>query len=279
MRVAIRTDCMPPTQNHGPVAVPILVYHVIGVAPVPGYPFSISRAEFHLHLQWLRSRGYASVNLDDLVAARSGRGRLPARPVILTFDDGYRDTVSTAAPLLVDYGFTATFFFVTGLLGQRSAWTTGRGFELALADRGQIRQLAALGFECGAHSVTHQRLGPLDDAAALAEMRDSRAALEDVLGKRVDHFAYPYGSRRPSVVRLAEAAGYVTACTTEPRLAFPSDTLYEIPRSTIRGNRNFLHFIAGVRSGRLLDEQPHIWDRVRSTAAAAAAYIPFMVFG
>ena len=98
--------------------VPILMYHEVTPTPVERYrKYTVTPAELASQLAWLRSRRYTSVDLDAVHAAFRGQGKLPPRPVVITFDDGSRDCLEHAVPALLAHGFTATFFIVGGLVG------------------------------------------------------------------------------------------------------------------------------------------------------------------
>jgi peptidoglycan/xylan/chitin deacetylase (PgdA/CDA1 family) len=185
----------------GPPTVPVLTYHRIVAAPRRGYPVpTVPPAEFARQLDWLRSRGYHTVSPGYLLAP----GPAPGRPLIITFDDGWRDNVA-AATLLRQRGFTGVIFVVTGSVGRPLTLT---------AD--QLRTLDRHGFTIAAHTVTHPHLDRLTPPQRLAELRQSRLYLERLLGHQVEFFAYPYGSTdlASGSATLVREAGY--------RLAFAS---------------------------------------------------------
>src|SRR5256712_1619834 len=103
---------------------PVLLYHKIDRIP-PGarYPRSyVTPERFEAQLAFLRRRGYESISFADYLAYRHGAGRLPRRPVIVTFDDGYRSNRDVALPLLQQYGFRATIFLVAERIGGTNTW-------------------------------------------------------------------------------------------------------------------------------------------------------------
>jgi peptidoglycan/xylan/chitin deacetylase (PgdA/CDA1 family) len=104
-------------------AVPILMYHEISAEFDPSFrKYVVSPRAFARQMQLLRVAGYTPITMDTLVTARASRASLPRRPVLITFDDGFRDGVSYAADVLRSQGFPATFFLVAGLMGQASEW-------------------------------------------------------------------------------------------------------------------------------------------------------------
>jgi peptidoglycan/xylan/chitin deacetylase (PgdA/CDA1 family) len=232
--------------------VPILMYHEVTPQPVPRYrKYSVTPAELARQLAWLRDHGYTAIDLDAVYDARRGTHALPPRPVAITFDDGSRDTIEHAVPIVADHGMTATFYAVAGLVGAWARWLLAENkLALPLADWGALREAERAGMRCEAHSVTHPRLATLPDDAARAELVRGRALLEQGLGHPVRHLAYPYGSFAPRTRELAAEAGYLTACTVREGLAAPDDDLLALPRVPVLGTEGFADFAHRVRTGR-----------------------------
>src|SRR5438132_12612965 len=116
------------------------MYHQISAAPVPAFSkYVVTTRVFARHMHWLALAGYTSVGLEASVGPRTD---LPRRPVIITFDDGYRECAQEAVPILCRWGFVGTFFLVAGLMGKTSRWLVGeRGIEFALMDWSTARRL------------------------------------------------------------------------------------------------------------------------------------------
>jgi peptidoglycan/xylan/chitin deacetylase (PgdA/CDA1 family) len=162
-------------------AVPILMLHEVSARPDPRYrKYTLTPRELDERLDWLRAKGYESVGMDDLLAARRGEGGLPDRPVAITFDDGGRDCIDHAVPALVRRNQTATFYIVAGVVGGPMRWLRAEiGFELPAADWPALRAAEAAGMHCEAHSVTHPRLATVSADGCLDELARGRAMLED----------------------------------------------------------------------------------------------------
>lgn len=236
-------------------SVPILVYH--DVSPVPPAAFrryAVTVRAFARQLAWLSGRGFQAIDMDALLRARTGREVLPRRPVIITFDDGFRSCVDHAVPLLRSRGFTAIFYLVGGLMGERSRWMPGAGGQLPLMTWSQARELASAGFQCGVHSMTHQRLTGLSRAGLQVELADARRRVEDRLGRPALHFAYPYGAYDGAARAAAGDAGYVTASSTRPGPSGPDDDLLALHRITVHGHDTLLDFACRLRTGAGLRE-------------------------
>ena len=237
--------------------VPILMYHEVSPDPSPAFRrYTVTVREFTRQMWWLAASGYQAIDMDALVGARLGRGSLPRRPVLITFDDGFQGCADHALPVLRARGFTAVFYLVTGLVGATSRWMRSTvGLELPLMSWQTIRALAAEGFQCGAHSVTHPPLAGLDPARCRAELADARRRLEDALGHPTVHLAYPYGAYDGAVQAMAAEAGYVTACSTRPGLSGPEDDLLALHRVNVYGHDSLFDFICRIRTGTALRER------------------------
>ncbi|MBC9735627.1 polysaccharide deacetylase family protein [Nocardioides marmotae] len=176
--------------------------------------------DFRRHLDVLEEWGACVLPLAE-AAARLRAGTLPDRAVALTFDDGYASVVETAWPLLRERGLATTLFVVSGILaGQRFAWDahepapcrTGR---LRPATAEELVAAADEGLDIGSHTVSHPWLPALDDDRLLAELVESRAVLEDLLGRPVRSLAYPTGGWDARVRAAAAVAGYSVGITVD----------------------------------------------------------------
>lgn len=183
----------------------VFMYHHVSSHPgggAYGTALTVTPQEFDDQLRLLRDRGCAVVGVEKLVAdvgTRASRGC----EVALTFDDGYDDAATAAAPMLRRYGDIGTFFVTTGFLGKPGHLT-----------QSDVRALARSGMDIEAHTLTHPDLTVLAPAAIDREVRGSRAALESITGGRVRAFAYPSGRFNAAVERAVNDAGYDVAFAT-----------------------------------------------------------------
>ncbi|HYR26663.1 MAG TPA: polysaccharide deacetylase family protein, partial [Aquabacterium sp.] len=169
-------------------------------------------------------------------------GVIAPRSVVLTFDDGYQDFHDHAWPALQEYGFPATVFLISGLIGQPARWQTDFERIAPLMDAPTIRRLQDEGVHFGSHAVNHDRLPQLDTEAVRHEVFDSKAALQDLLGREVSHFCYPYGEYDQRARDFVEQAGYQTGLTCIRGAANFADNPFEIPRKAISYGDNVLGF-------------------------------------
>jgi peptidoglycan/xylan/chitin deacetylase (PgdA/CDA1 family) len=187
---------------------PILMYHNVDrMPPDVRHPRNyVLPEQFEAQLAVLRRWGYQTISLTDWTAYRAG-GSLPPRPIVITFDDGYRSVQEVAWPILARYGFRATVFVVAGLLGGTNRWDADE-IQVPLLDAAEVRALHALGMPIGSHTLSHRSLRGLTDAEVLTEFQDSRTKLERLTGAPVRAVCYPYGQQDARIRTLAGAAGY-----------------------------------------------------------------------
>jgi peptidoglycan/xylan/chitin deacetylase (PgdA/CDA1 family) len=205
--------------------VPILMYHSVRDNPPPETaPLAVSPAVFADQMSLLRDRGFTPVPL--------GATELPAKPICITFDDGYADFHTHALPVLEAHGFTATVFVTTGWLDDAGADAAGRPLDQMLT-WAHVREVAEHDIDVAAHSHSHPQLDQLGDEALRDELTRSRSQLEDRLGTSVRTMAYPYGYSSARVRRAVELAGYSSAYAVENRIAQAGDR-YAIPRLTVQ---------------------------------------------
>ncbi len=193
------------------VAVPILMYHRIDLLKA-GLPqitrsLTVDPADFAAQMRWLASHGYHTLSQRQLFDALELGAALPAKPVLLTFDDGYRDVFGKAMPVLSQLHMHATAYVITSRIS---------GPDPSFLTWGRITGLEQHGFDIGSHTVHHLELTGLSDSQAFQELRDSKATLEQHLHHPVQWFAYPAGAENDHAAALVRQVGYVLAVTTHP---------------------------------------------------------------
>lgn len=233
----------------------VLMYHMI-TPPRPGARFNgmrVSPGMFERQLAWLRARGFTFDSMRDLAAKHPG-----PRSVVLTFDDGYRDNLLGALPLLQKHGARATLYLVAHR--DRGDWSAKRkahhdSGELArepkLSDE-EVRVLLASGcVELGAHTLTHANLSRLDPDQKRIEIAGSKDALEQRFGVEVASFAYPFGIWDARDRDLVREAGFSSAVTTVQGIdPWPPPDPFALRRVKISGREGFFAFRTRLRTGR-----------------------------
>ncbi|MBI3952201.1 MAG: polysaccharide deacetylase family protein [Acidobacteria bacterium] len=250
------------------------MYHQVTPRPIPAFrKYAVTPNAFAAQMNWLAWAGYVPIRLDALLDYRQGRGTLPSRPIVITFDDGFQDCIGHAVPILQAHGFTAIFFLVAGFVGKTSRWILpDRGIEFPLIDWPAARRLVATGFQCGSHTMNHPHLADLSTPTCRYELLESRHILEDNLGCEVRHLAYPHGSFSKKVQALAAEMGYRSACSVRIGLSMPDDDLLALHRIPVTGRDSLLDFICRLRTARsvgeiLLGRAQSAWQRLREAGA------------
>jgi peptidoglycan/xylan/chitin deacetylase (PgdA/CDA1 family) len=203
----------PPRFRRVRTPVPVLMYHAIGNPP-PGAPYPLlytAPAAFRAQMRALAAAGYRPVSLDRVWRAWHGRDRLPRKPVVLSFDDGYRGDYTFAAPILARRGWPAVLNLLVANLHR-----TGWGLRPWM-----VRHMARTGWRVESHTLTHPNLTTLDPRTLRREVARSRTLLRRRFHQRVAFFCYPAGAFDAAVVAAVRRAGYLGAETELPGLARP----------------------------------------------------------
>lgn len=193
--------------------------------PYYHHVFDDERADFARQLRWFRDRGDI-ISIDDAVACLESTDPIDGRYFCLTFDDGYRNCITNAVPILVDHGATSAFFVATRYIGASierdrvlvATLKGGAGYAEYL-DWDECRRMVAAGMTIGSHSVSHEQLSSLTEAEVEREMQDSKVEIERELGMPCDHFCCPSGRpgldfRQEREPAIAQRLGYRSFFTT-----------------------------------------------------------------
>ena len=216
--------------------VSILMYHQVGDFP----PMREHRSTYCHHRRFaaqmaLLSRlRYRVISLDDALQGILRKGELPSKAVVLTFDDGYENFSDYAFPVLRRYGFPATVYLLSGLLGQPSSWFAADGRDCPpLLGRESILRLSREDISFGSHGISHVKLAEVEEELMRREIFQSRRELTQLLGLKIEHFCYPYGSHSPKVIETVREAGYASAVTCVRGAAAPGEDPLQLPRKAI----------------------------------------------
>lgn len=217
-----------------PRAIPILMYHRVlpKHAPTSSHGIWVTTDQFEHQLISLRQRGFSGITFSDLMQVGRGEGKLPQRPVMLTFDDGYEDNYHHAFPLLQKYGFSAVIYAVTHPTRRKNFWDADQP-QVNLLTRKQMQEMAQWGIEFGSHTLSHLWLPDAAEALIRRELTRSKEWLEGVLGMEVTSFAYPYGALNRRVKALVKEAGYRFAAAAESGPFRLQDDVLEIRRTQV----------------------------------------------
>ena len=192
-------------------------YHGVGEASAQDDPHFlwVTPSTMRAHIELLLDAGFQFRTVAQ-IAELAGGGTPPPGYAALSFDDGMEDNHSVLLPILRDYGITATVYVTTGMIGKPNPWLADHLGARMMTEE-EIVAVADAGVEIGAHSVTHPDMSELDREACAAEMAASRDHLQQLLGRPVTTFAYPFTRYGPEAVAAARDTGFAAAVTGEGR--------------------------------------------------------------
>jgi len=235
--------------------IPILLYHRLiarrdveaGRVPDREPIYASYDDTFAGQMRYLKERGWTTLSLDEFLAIRRGAAPRPARPVVLTFDDGYASNYTLAWPVLRREGLKATVFVAL----EPDAYTRDlvSGID-GFLDEGQMRELDRGGVAIESHTLTHCVLADLDDEAARHELVESRLRLGRILGRPVRHLAVPRSGHSPRIARLARETGYDTVCCNAKGSSNGCSRLDALPRIVIERDTTVEDFARALRPAR-----------------------------
>lgn len=211
-----------------PTMLTILLYHSIDNS---GLPTSVRPERFAAQMAFLAEHHYQILTIDEVVDLLNSDRPMPRRCASITFDDGYRSVYAVALGHLRACSFPATVFVTSGYCGRLSNWPSHAPAYSAqeILTAAELRELSASEITIGAHTINHHHLTRLPLGRAQREIEDSQVELEQIVGHRVRHFAYPYGELNDGL-RALVANRFDSACGTDFRLAMRGDDIYNLPR-------------------------------------------------
>ncbi|MFZ5897694.1 MAG: polysaccharide deacetylase family protein [Bacillota bacterium] len=196
--------------------VPVLMYHKISPDPkAGGYGLRVTPREFAWQMNYLTSQGFTTISPHDLERALYESAPLPPKPILITFDDGYRDNYLYALPVLKELGMQATVFVVAGAIGKTNFFDAGSQPPNAIMNWEEIRTMERAGITIGSHTLTHPHLTRISTEEARRQIVEAKRVLEKGLGHEVRYFCYPYGDYNPTIEALVGEAGYTLSFTCD----------------------------------------------------------------
>jgi peptidoglycan/xylan/chitin deacetylase (PgdA/CDA1 family) len=209
--------------------IPILMYHyirtVVDQNDTLGINLSVEPTKFAEQLDEIQKNGYETINFYNIE-----QGNIPTKPIILTFDDGYKDFYTTAYPELRKRNMTAVVYVIANNDGANYITTD------------QIREIADNGIEIGSHTLSHIDLSTANTTKASNEISQSKTRLESIIGKNVISFCYPAGKYTLETIEIVKGAGYKYATTTKSGIA-DFDGPLELSRYRMNSDTNIKKYI------------------------------------
>jgi peptidoglycan/xylan/chitin deacetylase (PgdA/CDA1 family) len=237
-----------------PKGLRILLYHKISNEQIDG--LTIPAENLKKQFDFIRWKGYQTLSFNELFEAVKIGKPLPKRPLILTFDDAYRNFREFAVPLLKAYGFKATVFIPVGYMGKKNSWDNGSD---PILSAGEIGELTNAGFiEFGIHSFLHRNYAELDPAGIEKDLDLCIQTLGHYNIPFVRVLAYPYGgypkkdpylkARMKEVFRNSRIQFALRIGNRVNR--WPLKDPYEVKRIDVKGTDSFYTFKTKLTKGR-----------------------------
>ena len=210
----------------------VLMYHSVGRSD---WGFSISPEEFEKQMNYLHKNGYKFLTAENLFEIISRKNSLVKKAVLVTFDDGYRDFIAEAVPILTKYNIPAVVF----VHADRSSRQLKN--EIPLLDWQEIRELSDK-FEIGNHSNSHPNLKKLSANELEDDIKESTRLIQEVTFKKPEIFAYPFGMFNQSTIDILKNSGYKLGFTTDRGMVKVGTDPFKIKRFGIANDTSFIEF-------------------------------------
>lgn len=208
------------------IGIPVLSYHQIN--DVDQNALTVPTAEFDRQMQYLHDNGYQTISPKQLTEYLTNNQPLPQKPILITFDDGYRDNYENAYPILQKYGMTATIFLVSDFMDRFDNYLTWQ----------QVQELSEAGFSMESHTLSHFELTALSPADLHLQLEGGKLATEWKTFQFVEYIAYPCGSLNADVLQAVKDCGYQGGFTVKYDLVHAGDSPYELSRVPIFGHNS-----------------------------------------
>jgi peptidoglycan/xylan/chitin deacetylase (PgdA/CDA1 family) len=237
--------------------------------------YSVTVNAFREQISWISEHGFEIVSLSFLARSIQTRsyGNL-RKKIVITFDDGYKDFLDNALPILLGHGATATVFLVTDLLGGSALWNGDKcGSYALLMSEDEVRTIKAQGISLGSHTASHANLPLLSSEDVLRQLKDSRNKLT-LLGETYYALAYPWGQWSDHVVEAVKASGYECAAAVGEETRYTADNLYFLPRITMAREMDLRHFQSLLARTRVEMELRRRYYKFRKSVLSTISLIP-----
>lgn len=202
--------------------IPIISYHSINNE---NCPISLSLEEFEKQLVFFKKNNFNSIHFNEIKNTSS-------KKFIITFDDGYKDLITNALPLLKKYDFKATCLIISNLIGKRNIWDEFKENikDKELMNLSDINYWLKNGMKIGSHSKNHKKLTKLDENEKIDEIINSKNELESLTGSAIDSFCYPYGLYNENIVNIVKEKYDFAFTTNRARFNTNKHNKYLLPR-------------------------------------------------
>lgn len=204
------------------VRIPILMYHSI-CNDDPNNSLMIPTEMFAEQMEWLRENDFTAMSMDDVIEAMN-TGKVPKRPVLITFDDGYADNYINAFPELKNNNLKGTFFIISDTITEEG------GYYMSTS---MLKEMKEAGMEIENHTANHLELNNLSREDAIDSIKRGQEFLRSVIGSNGNYLCYPVGRYSDETIEIQKELGIKAALTTQGGISSIADGKYELKRIRI----------------------------------------------
>ena len=219
------------------INIPVLYYHSIN--STVSNEVILSPDTLRQQLQYVKDSGYTTITMSQFNDYIKGKGKLPKKSILITFDDGYMDNYANAYPILKELNMTATIFVISSGIDD--------GYYLSSA---QIKEMSDYGIDIESHTVNHVHLNTLSYQAQVDELTKSKTKLESITGKPVTAIAYPFGDYTADTKKATKESGYSLGFTTDTGFDNKQSDSFTLKRLYISSAFTFDKFKTRLQSGK-----------------------------
>jgi len=229
----------------------ILMYH--SIVDDTDDPYAVSVNAFREQMSWLSEHGFEVVPLSFLLQSIQARNyRKLRKKVVITFDDGYKDFLANALPILLDRQAPATVFLVTDMLGRSASWNKV-ATNVQLMNEDEVRYIKVQGINLGSHTATHVKLTLLDHNEMQRQLKNSHDSLTQ-FGESFYTFSYPWGQYSSQIADALKATGFECALAVGEQTRYTADNTFFLPRITMTRDMDLKLFQSYLKRTRVEKE-------------------------
>ena len=185
-------------------------------------------------MKYLKDNNYTTLTIDELYSYMQTGKLVPNNPIVITFDDGYKDNYTDAYPILKEFGLKATVFVITDTIDKEKNYLTSD--EIKSMDSNNIR--------IESHTAAHEQLDKISYNDNLKTMTSSKDKLEKILGRKINYIAYPFGGYNDNTIKATKESGYKLAFSTDFGWIDKNDNIYSLGRIFVNSNFSLEEFKA-----------------------------------
>lgn len=212
----------------------ILLYHSIGRRVEDDIlGIRVSREDFFSQMRFLYDNKYNVVRLIDLIKSIQNNAEMPKKSIVITFDDGYKDNLTEAIPILKEFNFPALIFTCLGYIESNKKELDDYWTKWDFLTREDLCHLLNFDIDIGLHSMTHRRLTGLNYNEITEEIINAKTKLESYINKQVNLFSYPHGTFNNAIIDMLKVNGFIGACCSIMGKNDSSVNLYQLKRTEI----------------------------------------------